>query len=168
MISLLESIKKAGDTTGGTISCRVTGVPAGLGEPVFDRLEADLAKAIMSINAVKGFDIGSGISAAAALGSEHNDQFTLVDGEVHTATNRSGGVQGGITNGMDIHFRAFFKPVATLMQDQASIDRHGDQVMLKGKGRHDVCVVPRAVPIVEAMTALILADHYLRNRSARI
>jgi chorismate synthase len=168
MISLLDDIKKEGDTLGGTITCLVKGTPPGLGEPVFDRFEADLAKAVMSINAVKGFDIGSGFAAASARGSEHNDPFRLADGKVTTSSNHSGGVQGGITNGQDIYFRAFFKPVATLMQDQVSVDRKGKEVMLKGKGRHDVCVVPRAVPIVEAMTAITVADFYLRNLAARI
>jgi len=146
----------------------IKGVPVGLGEPVFDRFEADLAKAIMSINAVKGFDIGSGIHAASAKGSEHNDQFVVKNGITTTMTNFSGGAQGGITNGQDIYFRAFFKPVATIMQDQKSINKEGQEIILKGKGRHDVCVVPRAVPIVEAMAAITLADFLLRNRSSRI
>ena len=168
MISFLDDLKKAGDTVGGTITCVVTGTPPGLGEPVFDRFEADLAKAVMSINAVKGFDIGSGYASASAWGSELNDPFRMENGKVRTTSNHSGGVQGGITNGEDIYFRAFFKPVATLMKDQVSVDRNGKEVVLKGKGRHDVCVVPRAVPIIEAMTAITLADLYLRNLAARI
>lgn len=168
MVSFLDDIKQKGDTAGGTVTCLVTGVPAGLGEPVFDRFEAELARAIMSINAVKGFDIGSGSRAVEIPGSEHNDPFIIKDGTLSTASNHSGGVQGGITNGEDIHFRAFFKPVATLMQDQQSVDRKGNPVTIKGKGRHDVCVVPRAIPIVESMTAIIVADFCLRNRSAKI
>jgi len=168
MVALLDETKHKGDTLGGIVSCVISGVPAGLGEPVFDRFEADLAKAIMGINAVKAFDIGSGMHAASALGSEHNDRFVMNDGIVNTSTNFSGGVQGGITNGQDICFRAFFKPVATLMQDQKSVDQNGQEVIIKGRGRHDVCVVPRAVPIVEAMAALTLADFFLRNRSSRI
>ncbi len=168
MVSLLEDLKKAGDTIGGTITCVATGIPPGLGEPVFDRFEADLAKAVMSINAVKGFDIGSGYAAASARGSEHNDPFRMENGKLRTTSNHSGGVQGGITNGQDIYFRTFFKPVATLMKDQVSVDRDGKEVVLKGKGRHDVCVVPRAVPIVEAMAAITIADFYLRNLAARI
>ena len=168
MISHLEQVRSEGDTVGGTVTCILTGVPAGLGEPVYDRFEADLAKAIMSINAVKGFDIGSGVRAAETRGSAHNDQFIINNGQVSTSTNRSGGVQGGITNGQDIHFRAFFKPVATLMQDQKTISRAGEEVVIKGKGRHDVCVVPRAVPIVEAMAAIVTADFYLRNRASKL
>lgn len=168
MLTLLDAIKKQGDTVGGVISCQVTNVPPGLGEPVYDRFEADLAKAIMSINAVKAFGIGSGVEASAMRGSQHNDPFTLKDGKVSTTSNYSGGVQGGITNGQEILFKAYFKPVATLMQDQDSIDREGKKSVVKGKGRHDVCVVPRAVPIVEAMAALTLADFILRNRSSRL
>lgn len=168
MVALLDKISRDGDTVGGVVTCVVTGVPPGLGEPVFDRLEAGMAKAIMSINAVKGFDIGSGIRAAEALGSGHNDPFVAKAGSITTKTNYSGGVQGGITNGQDIYFRAFFKPVATLMKDQQSVDREGKPITLKGKGRHDVCVVPRAVPIVESMAALTLADFYLKNLSSKI
>jgi chorismate synthase len=168
MVRHLDEVSKEGDTLGGTVTCIVSGIPAGLGEPVYDRLEAELAKAVLSINAVKGFDIGSGVDAAEARGSEHNDRFVIREGRVITETNRSGGVQGGISNGQDLYFRAFFKPVATLMQDQRSVNRAGEEVVIKGKGRHDVCVVPRAVPIVEAMAAITLADLMLRNRASRI
>lgn len=162
--TLIESVRKEGDTVGGVITCVAQGVPVGLGEPVFDKLPADLSKAIMSINAVKGFEIGSGFDAAGMRGSAHNDAFETLD---RTATNHSGGSQGGISNGQDIYFRAAFKPVATLMQDQASVDAQGNPVTVKGKGRHDPCVVPRAVPIVEAMTLIVLADHFLRLRALR-
>ncbi len=169
MIALIESVKKEGDTVGGVISCVAKGVPLGLGEPVFDRLHADLGKAMLSINAVKGFEYGSGFSGVALRGSEHNDEFVQgQDGQVRTLTNHSGGIQGGISNGMEIYFRVAFKPVATLMKSQASIDRDGNSVVVEGKGRHDPCVVPRAVPIVEAMAALTLADHWLRNRMSRL
>jgi len=155
---LIKEIKKQGDTVGGTVMCVVQNVPIGLGEPVFNKLQAELAKAMMSINAVKGFEYGAGFCAAKMKGSEHNDIFNA-DGS--TKTNLSGGIQGGISNGMDIYFRVAFKPVATLMQIQESIDDQGNIVQLEGKGRHDPCVVPRAIPIVEAMTALVLADFYL-------
>ncbi len=168
MVEWIEQMKKKGDTAGGIITCLATEVQAGLGEPVFDKLEADLAKAMLSINAVKGFDIGSGFDAARMRGSQHNDIFESQKGKIITATNFSGGIQGGISNGQDLYFRVAFKPVATLMSDQASVDRSGKPVTIKGKGRHDVCVVPRAVPIVEAMTALVLADFYLRNKTARM
>ncbi len=160
--SYLAKLKAEGDTAGGIISCRVTGVPAGLGEPVFDKLQADLAKAMLSINAVKGFEYGSGFAGAAMKGSEHNDRFVMNAGAIQTKTNHSGGIQGGITNGMDIYFRVAFKPVATLMKPQQTVDVSGVPVTLEGKGRHDVCVVPRALPIVEAMAALTVADHLLR------
>jgi chorismate synthase len=140
-------------------------VPAGLGEPVFDKLHADLGKAMLSINAVKGFEIGSGFSSTKMRGSEHNDIFSSAEGKIQTKSNHSGGIQGGISNGMDITFNVAFKPVATIMQAQSSIDSDGNEVTLEGKGRHDPCVVPRAVPIVEAMAAIVLADHYLRNRT---
>ena len=154
---LLE-VKKSGDTLGGKITCVVQNVPVGLGEPVFNKLQAQLAKAMLSIHAVKAFEYGTGFCAASMKGSEHNDLFNE-DGS--TQTNMSGGIQGGISNGMDIYFRVGFKPVATLMRDQKSIDKYGNPVVIKAKGRHDVCVVPRAVPIVEAMTALVLADFWL-------
>lgn len=168
MIELIEEVRAQGDTLGGGISCLVENCPIGLGEPVFDKLHADLAKAILSINAVKGFEIGSGIEGTRRRGSEQNDVFTKSERGISTKSNNSGGIQGGISNGMPIYFRAAFKPVATVMRDQESVDRHGRQTVIEGKGRHDPCVVPRAVPIVEAMTALVLADHLLRQRSARL
>ncbi|MCX6267260.1 MAG: chorismate synthase [Bacteroidetes bacterium] len=164
IISFLEQIKAGGDTIGGVISCTITGVPAGLGEPVFDKLHADLGKAMLSINAVKGFEYGSGFNGASMRGSEHNDRFVNEKGVIKTLTNNSGGIQGGISNGADIFFRVAFKPVSTLMQDQVTVNASGDSVIFQGKGRHDVCVVPRALPIVEAMAALVMADHLIRNR----
>jgi len=161
MIEKIKEIRKEGDTIGGTITCVLQNVPIGLGEPVFDKLHAELGKAMLSINAVKGFEYGSGFCGAKMKGSEHNDQFNI-DGS--TKTNLSGGIQGGISNGMDIYFRVAFKPVATIMQDQMTIDKDGNEVEMQGKGRHDPCVVPRAVPIVEAMAALVLADYYLINK----
>jgi len=162
MKELIEKVKAEGDTLGGCIQTLVQGVPVGWGEPVFDKLHADLAKAMMSINAVKGFEYGSGFCATEMKGSAHNDPFEMVDGRINTSSNLSGGIQGGISNGEEIYFRTAFKPVATLMQDQSTVDRSGKKSTLKGKGRHDVCVLPRAVPIVDAMTALVLVDHYLR------
>lgn len=164
----IVEVRKAGDTIGGVVSCVATGVPAGLGEPAFDKLHADLGKAMLSINACKGFEYGSGFAGVAMRGSEHNDIFEQEDGTVSTRTNHSGGVQGGISNGMDIYFRTAFKPVATIVPEQESVNEAGESVTVVGKGRHDPCVVPRAVPIVEAMAALVLADHYLRNRSAKM
>ncbi|WP_299381851.1 chorismate synthase [uncultured Lacinutrix sp.] len=161
MIARVKEIRKEGDTIGGTITCVIKNVPVGLGEPVFDKLHADLGKAMLSINAVKGFEYGSGFCGAKMKGSEHNDPFNN-DGT--TKTNLSGGIQGGISNGMDIYFRVAFKPVATLIQKYETIDKHGNTVEMQGKGRHDPCVVPRAVPIVEAMAALVLADFYLLNK----
>lgn len=155
-------VRKLGDTIGGCVRCIVTGVPAGLGEPVFDKLHAELGKAMLSINAAKGFEIGSGFEGVTQLGSQHNDIFNP-DGT--TQTNNSGGIQGGISNGMPIHFRTAFKPVATILQDQESINAAGESITLSGKGRHDPCVVPRAVPIVEAMAAIVLLDFLLRNRT---
>jgi len=168
MIKEVKDAQAAGDTLGGIISCVIKNVPVGLGEPVFDKLHADLAKAMMSINAVKGFEIGSGFSAVVMKGSEHNDEFYLEKEKVRTKTNHSGGIQGGISNGEDIYFRVAFKPVATVMKSQPSIDEKGNKVMLEGKGRHDPCVVPRAVVIVEAMAAIVIADHLLRNKTVRI
>ncbi len=165
MEEYLKQIKKQGDTIGGTITCAVQNVPIGLGEPVFDKLHAVLGSAMLSINAVKGFEYGSGFCGAKMKGSEHNDLFNP-DGT--TKTNLSGGIQGGISNGMDIYFRVAFKPVATLLQNQTTIDKNGNTVEMQGKGRHDACVVPRAVPIVEAMTAMVLADFMLRNNSVRL
>jgi len=164
MIGLLEVAKAEGDTLGGIISCRISGAPAGLGEPVFDKLSADLAKAMLSIPSVKGFEYGSGFAAAGMRGSEHNDLFITRNQSIITETNRSGGIQGGISNGNEIFFRVAFKPVASLMKDQETVNREGEKVVLKGKGRHDVCVVPRAIVIVEAMAALVIADHHLRQR----
>ncbi len=160
--AILEA-KKIGDSLGGVIAAAVTGAPAGWGEPVFDKLEADLAKAMMSLPAVKGFEVGSGFSSTDLKGSEHNDPFAVKDGATVTTSNFSGGIQGGISNGMPITMRVAFKPTATIMQKQSSVDEQGNEVTLQPKGRHDPCVVPRAVPIVEAMTALVLADHYLRQ-----
>ncbi len=161
MIQLIEKTRKEGDTLGGVITAVITNCPVGLGEPVFDKLHADLGKAMLSINAVKGFEYGSGFEGTQMKGSEHNDVFTS---KTKTATNHSGGIQGGISNGMEIRFNVAFKPVATIMQDQQSIDKKGNKVIVEGKGRHDPCVVPRAVPIVEAMAALVIADHFLRNK----
>ncbi len=163
MIERIKAARAAGDSVGGVIECRVRGVPPGLGEPVFDRLEADLAKAMLSLPATKGFEIGSGFAGTLLRGSEHNDAFVPRAGGVGTATNRSGGVQGGISNGEEIVFRVAFKPTATIMQPQQTVDIHSAATVLTGRGRHDACVVPRAVPIVEAMTALVLVDHWLRN-----
>jgi chorismate synthase len=167
MIALIETVKASGDTIGGVISARITGCPVGLGEPVFDKLHADLGKAMLSINAVKGFEYGSGFSGVELRGSEHNDLFEKDGEQVITTTNHSGGIQGGISNGMSIEFKVAFKPVATLMKPQKSLDKQGAEVQVEGKGRHDPCVVPRAVPIVEAMAAITLADHFLRHRSSR-
>lgn len=168
MKEYIKAIRKEGDTVGGVVSCVVQGCPVGLGEPVFDKLHADLAKAMMSINATKGFEYGSGFAGSRTKGSAHNDIFEQEGEEVSTTTNHSGGIQGGISNGMDIYFNVAFKPVATIMQSQDSINEDGDKVEIEGKGRHDPCVVPRAVPIVEAMAALVLADHYLRNKTAQL
>lgn len=168
MLNLIGDLQMKGDTIGGAITCRIRNVPVGLGEPVFDKLQAEFAKAMMSINAVKGFEYGSGFKAVEMKGSEHNDVFVRSDNLIGTKTNFSGGIQGGISNGEDIYFRVAFKPVATLMKDQLSVNKEGKESIIKAKGRHDVCVVPRAVPIVEAMASLVLADHYLRNRTAKV
>lgn len=168
MVSYIEDIRKEGDTIGGIVSCVVKGTPVGLGEPVFDKLHADLGKAMLSINAVKGFEYGEGFNSINFKGSELNDAFTSTDGKVNTTTNHSGGIQGGISNGQDIYFNVAFKPVATIMQDQQSIDKEGNETTVKGKGRHDPCVLPRAVPIVESMAALVLVDHILRNKTSKI
>jgi chorismate synthase len=165
IIHLLEELKANGDTTGGVITCSIKGTPVGLGEPVFDKLQADLAKAMLSINAVKGFEYGSGFAGSTMKGSQHNDLFCMKDGKVSTITNHSGGIQGGISNGEEIYFRVAFKPVSTLMKDQETITHMGEKSIIQGKGRHDVCIVPRAIPIVEAMAALVMADHLLRNRT---
>jgi len=169
MEDYIKQIKKEGDTIGGVIKAVITGCPAGLGEPVFDRLHAELGKAMLSINAVKGFEYGSGFAGVAMRGSEHNDLFTkTADNKITTSTNYSGGIQGGISNGLDIYFGVAFKPVATIMRDQQSVDNKGKEATVVGKGRHDPCVVPRAVPIVEAMGALVIADFLLRLRSSRV
>jgi chorismate synthase len=164
MIGKIEEIKKAGDTIGGMITCVIRNVPAGLGEPVFNKLHAELGKAMLSINAVKGFEYGSGFEGAGMRGSEHNDLF---NSNGSTQSNYSGGIQGGISNGMDIYFRVAFKPVATLMQEQPTINSKGENVAIQGKGRHDPCVVPRAVPIVEALSAMVLADLYLQDKARK-
>ena len=161
----IDSVRKEGDTVGGIVSCVVRNMPVGLGEPVFDKLHADLGKAMLSINAVKGFEIGSGFASTKMKGSEHNDFFTSDKEKITTKTNNSGGVQGGISNGMNITFNVAFKPVATILQPQESVDVDGNEITLEGKGRHDPCVLPRAVPIVEAMAAIVIADHYLRNKT---
>lgn len=165
MINLIKNIKDEGDSIGGIISCVVQGVPVGLGEPVFDKLQADLAKAMMSINAAKGFEYGAGFKSSGKKGSEHNDSFVIEDGEIITKTNNSGGIQGGISNGQDIYFNVAFKPTPTIKKEQQTIDKNGKKVIFSGKGRHDVCIVPRAVPVVEAMTAIVFADHFLRFKS---
>jgi len=175
MIEFIDSVRKNGDTVGGKVSCYIKNCPVGLGEPVFDKLHAELGKAMLSINAVHGFEFGSGFSGSEMLGSEHNDIFHLSPAiskgegaKVVTLTNFSGGIQGGITNGMPIEFRVAFKPVATIMHNQQTVDAEGNAAEISGKGRHDPCVVPRAVPIVEAMAALVLADHWLRDRNSQL
>ena len=165
MEKFIKEIRKEGDTIGGVVSCVIENTPVGLGEPVFDKLHADLGKAMLSINAVKGFEYGSGFEGTELKGSEHNDSFNS-DGK--TKTNNSGGIQGGISNGMDIYFNVAFKPVATIMKAQKTIDSKNNVVEMTGKGRHDPCVVPRAVPIVEAMAALVLVDFYLINRTIKL
>ena len=165
MEDYIRQIRSEGDTVGGIVECVIKNVPAGWGEPVFDKLHAQLGKAMLSINAVKGFEYGSGFEGTRMKGSDHNDRFNP-DGS--TQTNNSGGIQGGISNGMDIRFRVAFKPVATIMQKQPTITKGGEEVIMQGKGRHDPCVVPRAVPIVEAMAALVLVDHYLLQESTRV
>lgn len=168
MIKLIEDTRKSGDSIGGIITGVLKGVPAGLGEPVFDKLHARLGNAMLGINAVKGFEYGSGFEGVKMKGSEHNDRFEKKGDRVVTTTNYSGGIQGGISNGQDIYFRVAFKPVATIMKDQQSLDKHGKPTVVKGKGRHDPCVVPRAVPIVDAMSALVLADSILLNKSVKL
>ncbi len=165
MIRLIERIRRAGDSVGGIVEGVARGVPPGWGEPVFDRLEADLAKAMLSLPATKAFEIGSGFSGIVLTGRQHNDPFRMRDGKVHTTSNRSGGIQGGISNGETIYFRVAFKPTATVMHDQDTVSEDFQNTTLKGRGRHDPCVLPRAVPIVEAMTALVLVDHALRHKA---
>jgi len=164
MIRLIEKMRRAGDSVGGLIECVARGVPPGWGEPVFDRLEADLGKAMLSLPASKGFEIGSGFAGTLLTGLAHNDAFRMKDGKVRTVTNNSGGVQGGISNGETIYCRVAFKPVATVMREQQTVDIHLKNTTLKGRGRHDPCVLPRAVPMVEAMAALVLVDHAMRQR----
>ena len=163
MIGRIKQVRAKGDSVGGIIECRARGVPAGLGEPVFDRLEADLAKAMLSLPGTKGFEIGSGFAGTLLRGSQHNDAFVSRRGRIGTLTNRSGGVQGGISNGEEIVFRVAFKPTATILQPQRTVDLRGRSTELKARGRHDPCVVPRAVVIVETMTALVLVDHWMRH-----
>lgn len=168
MIALIEKVRLERDTIGGIVTCIIKNAPVGLGEPVFDKLHAVLGNAMLSINAVKGFEYGSGFEGIKLRGSQHNDAFYNEDGKVRTRTNNSGGVQGGISNGEDIYFNVAFKPVATIMQDQESVNKEGNSVTVSGKGRHDPCVVPRAVPIVEAMAALVIADFLLMDKMARL
>jgi chorismate synthase len=173
MVSYIEDIRKEGDTIGGIVSCVINGTPIGLGEPVFDKLHADLGKAMLSINAVKGFEYGEGFNSINFKGSELNDSFVSSsevenNKKITTSTNHSGGIQGGISNGQDIYFNVAFKPVATIMQDQQSVNKDGNETVIKGKGRHDPCVLPRAVPIVESMAALVIADFALRNRTSKL
>ncbi|MCB0516808.1 MAG: chorismate synthase [Chitinophagales bacterium] len=170
MENYIRTLKKQGDSTGGIVSALIQNCPAGLGEPVFDKLHADLGKAMLSINAVKGFEYGSGFAGVAMRGSEHNDIFYKdeISQQIRTKTNFSGGIQAGISNGMDIHFRVAFKPVATILQKQKSVNKQGETIDLEAKGRHDPCVVPRAVPIVEAMAAIVVADHILRDKLAKV
>jgi chorismate synthase len=165
MIRLIEKMRSAGDSVGGIVEGIARGVPPGWGEPVFDRLEADLAKAMLSLPASKGFDVGSGFDSILLTGMQHNDAFRMKGGKVRTITNRSGGIQGGISNGETIYFRVAFKPVATVMHEQDTVDVYFHNTTLKGRGRHDPCVLPRAVPMVEAMTALVLVDHVLRQKA---
>jgi chorismate synthase len=167
MIASVEAVRKDGDSLGGVVSCVLRGCPPGWGEPVFDRLEADLAKAVLSLPASKGFEIGSGFAGTDLTGRAHNDEFYMDGDRVRTRTNRSGGVQGGITNGEAIHFRVAFKPTATIMREQHTVTVHHTDTTLAGRGRHDPCVLPRAVPMVEAMAALVLADHALRHEAIR-
>jgi chorismate synthase len=173
MVSYIEDIRKEGDTIGGIVSCVIKGTPIGLGEPVFDKLHADLGKAMLSINAVKGFEYGEGFNSINFKGSELNDVFVSSsevenNKKITTSTNHSGGIQGGISNGQDIYFNVAFKPVATIMQDQQSVNNDGIETVVKGKGRHDPCVLPRAVPIVESMAALVIADAILRNKTSKL
>jgi chorismate synthase len=163
MADFLEHLRREGDTAGGTVSCVISGLPPGLGEPVFDKLDADLAKAMISIGGAKGFEIGSGFKSASAKGSEHNDSWFKDEDVLKTKTNNAGGVLGGISNGMDITINVAFKPVPSIGKTQETINNEGKQVVLEGKGRHDICLVPRAVPVVEAMACLVVADHLLRQ-----
>src|SRR5688572_19686686 len=168
MIALIDQVRLDRDTIGGLVTCVIQNTPVGLGEPVFDKLHAELGKAMLSINAVKGFEYGSGFDGIRLRGSKHNDEFYNDGGRIRTRTNFSGGIQGGISNGEDIYFNVAFKPVATIMQDQISVDKQGNETTVSGKGRHDPCVLPRAVPIVESMAALVLADFLLRARASKL
>jgi len=165
MIERIKQIRADGNSIGGTVECVIRNCPPGLGEPVFDKLEAELAKAMMSLPATKGFEIGSGFAGTRMTGSEHNDPFRMIDGKVRTTSNRSGGIQGGISNGENIIFRVGFKPTATIMTSQETVTSSGEDTELKGRGRHDACVLPRAVPMVDAMAALVICDHLLRQRA---
>jgi len=165
MIERIKEIRKKGDSVGGVIECRIRNVPIGLGEPIFDRLEADLAKAMLSLPATKGFEIGSGFAGTRLQGSEHNDPFIIRDGQIRTESNNAGGVLGGISSGEEIVFRVAFKPTATILQKQNTVNLQGEETVLMGRGRHDPCVVPRAVPIVESMAALVLIDHTMRHHA---
>lgn len=167
MEKLILDVKRQGDTVGGVVTCVAKGVPVGLGEPLYDKLSASLAGAMLSINAVKGFEYGNGFAAAAGRGSEQNDIFFNNGGKIATRSNNSGGIQGGISNGNDIYFRVAFKPVATVLKEQPTVTKEGEDTLLQARGRHDPCVVPRAVPVVEAMTALVLLDHYMLDRAKR-
>ncbi len=168
MIALIDKVRLNRDTIGGIVTCVIRNTPVGLGEPVFDKLHAELGKAMLSINAVKGFEYGSGFEGVKLLGSQHNDEFYNDAGRIRTKTNFSGGIQGGISNGEDIYFRVAFKPVATIMQDQRTVNKEGAETSVSGKGRHDPCVVPRAVPIVEAMAALVLADFFMIAKTSKL
>ena len=165
MVDLITQMRSEGNSVGGVIECVIRGIPPGLGEPVFDKLEADLAKAMMSLPATKGFEIGSGFEGTLMTGRDHNDEFFIEDGKVRTRTNRSGGVQGGISNGEPIIFRVAFKPTATILIEQNTVNNAGEETTLAARGRHDPCVLPRAVPMVEAMAHLILTDHWLRQKA---
>lgn len=168
MIEVIEAARKSGDTVGGVVTCIIQNVPVGLGEPLFDKLQAGLAYSMLSINAAHGFEYGSGFAGTSMRGSQHNDVFEKHGEKIITKTNFSGGIQGGISNGMDIYFNVAFKPVSTIMQSQPTVDTGGNATEIKGKGRHDPCVLPRAVPIVEAMAALVMADSFLRNKTSRV
>lgn len=168
MIAFIDQVRLDRDTVGGIVTCVIKNTPPGLGEPVFDKLHADLGKAMLSINAVKGFEYGSGFEGVKLRGSQHNDEFYNDGGSIRTRTNFSGGIQGGISNGEDIYFNVAFKPVATIMQDQPTVDKRGNETTVSGKGRHDPCVVPRAVPIVEAMAALVIADFLLISTTSKL
>jgi chorismate synthase len=165
MIELIKTMRKEGNSVGGVIECVARGIPPGLGEPVFDKLEADLAKAMLSLPATKGFEIGSGFAGTELTGAEHNDAFEMREGRVRTRTNYSGGIQGGISNGENIFFRVAFKPTATILRPQETVTTSGEPTELSARGRHDPCVLPRAVPMVEAMACLVLCDHFLRHRA---